>query len=682
MTTERMVAVLEARFNQYERALARAQGSTNRSFTAIERRGKQLEQRLSQIGQGASLRGLMGPLAAGVSLRGAQQLIDAATRTQNALRVAGLEGDELTRVYNRLFESAQRNAAPIEALVTLYGRMAVAQKDLNATSEELLQFSDLVAMSLRASGQSAAEAQGALLQLGQALGGGKVQAEEYNSLIDGARPLLQAVAAGLEEAGGSVSKLTALVKDGQVSSEAFFRAGQAGADVLRDQLAGAELTVSQAFVRLRNVLEDTAGEINSGSGASRELAEALENLGNWIRDTDFSPLITGVMEFGREVVGVIGEIERLARAAGEAVGADAVGRYMLGTRSDKVEQQRIDSRIAGAFGDTGPADKGPRTVIDVPPPRKTVTLADYPVTGGARAGGDGSGRTREDAFARETRQIRERTAALQAETGAMAGLNPLVDDYGYALEKARAAQDLLSAAEREGLAITPELRASIDTLAAGYASATVEASKLAEAQDRARQRAEEFRDLGKEMVGSFINDLRSGTSAADALANALGRVTDRLLDMALTSIFSPQGGFGGGRGLLGGAIIPGILHKGGVAGSDGYGHGRSVSPAVFAGAPRYHKGGIAGLRPDEVPAILQRGEVVLPKGAVGNSQPQQVHVTVGWSRTADGNLKPFVESVSAQTSGAVVQRATPGIIGASTNAVGQRVMRQPRYLRG
>ncbi|HRP76274.1 MAG TPA: hypothetical protein PLN31_19470, partial [Azoarcus taiwanensis] len=32
---------------------------------------------------------------------------------------------------------------------------------------------------------------------------------------------------------------------------------------------------------------------------------------------------------------------------------------------------------------------------------------------------------------------------------------------------------------------------------------------------------------------------------------------------------------------------------------------------AFAGAPRYHTGGIAGLRPGEVPAILKKREEVL-----------------------------------------------------------------------
>jgi hypothetical protein len=53
---------------------------------------------------------------------------------------------------------------------------------------------------------------------------------------------------------------------------------------------------------------------------------------------------------------------------------------------------------------------------------------------------------------------------------------------------------------------------------------------------------------------------------------------------------------------------------------------------AFAGAPRLHAGGWAGLRPDEVPAILQRGERVLSKreaaaSARGASAPS-VNVTI------------------------------------------------------
>jgi tape measure domain-containing protein len=50
-------------------------------------------------------------------------------------------------------------------------------------------------------------------------------------------------------------------------------------------------------------------------------------------------------------------------------------------------------------------------------------------------------------------------------------------------------------------------------------------------------------------------------------------------------------------------------HSGGIAGSSN--RSRQVSPMWFANAVQYHNGGIAGLRPNEVPTILERGEEVL-----------------------------------------------------------------------
>ena len=77
-------------------------------------------------------------------------------------------------------------------------------------------------------------------------------------------------------------------------------------------------------------------------------------------------------------------------------------------------------------------------------------------------------------------------------------------------------------------------------------------------------------------------------------------------------------------GALGGGATPGsavfgrlqagVGHAGAVAGQPG-GVRRAVPPAVFAFAPRFHEGGIAGLRPDEVPIIAQAGEVILPRAS-------------------------------------------------------------------
>ncbi|BBD37533.1 hypothetical protein Amn_24130 [Aminobacter sp. Y103A] len=561
---ERLVVSLSADFKAFERGLARAQGVSNRQFGAIEARARKLNRNLDVIGKqagGSFIRGFGGAVAAGFSAQGVKTLLDSGTKIQNALKVTGLAGEDLTKTYGALYEAAQRNAAPLEGLATLYSRVALSQKELGVSSQQIVGLVDNVGKAIKLSGGDAAQASGALLQLGQALGGGRVQAEEFNSLIDGLPGVLQAAAAGISEAGGSVAKLTALVKDGKVSSKAFFDGIAAGASVLDGRLATAEETISGGFTRLQNVLVDTATRFDDSTDASKILANFLSG-----------PLSKAIREVGDVFVGVgEGPIGQFIGWVGKAVDAAVQAAADLGaaTGLDKIGGNpyigpgRIQDRIDGAFdGIVGPSKSRnpagvgavdhliPRrepteiTITDPNRVKKPITLADYPILGDK----DGkTKRTRQDDFAREVEQIRERTAAIKAETVAMAGVNPLINDYGLAIEKARAGQDLLTAAQSAGIAITPELRAKIEELAGAYALASVESAKLAEGQDRAREAAEALRDAGTDIMGGFIRDMLDGKSAADALANALSNIADRLLNSGLDALF--------GGGSAGGAIL-------------------------------------------------------------------------------------------------------------------------------
>jgi lambda family phage tail tape measure protein len=64
-----------------------------------------------------------------------------------------------------------------------------------------------------------------------------------------------------------------------------------------------------------------------------------------------------------------------------------------------------------------------------------------------------------------------------------------------------------------------------------------------------------------------------------------------------------------------GTFLAGLFHEGGIVGDSAV-RSRMVDPAIFLAAPRYHTGGIAGLQPDEIPAILKRGEAVLTERQV------------------------------------------------------------------
>jgi len=96
--------------------------------------------------------------------------------------------------------------------------------------------------------------------------------------------------------------------------------------------------------------------------------------------------------------------------------------------------------------------------------------------------------------------------------------------------------------------------------------------------------------------------------AADFLRQIGLMILKQVIFNAVSGGGSGAGGAGGGIASIVGSLF-GAHHGGGIAGAPSM-H-RAVSPAVFAGARRYHEGGIAGLAPNEVPAILKRGEEVL-----------------------------------------------------------------------
>lgn len=138
----------------------------------------------------------------------------------------------------------------------------------------------------------------------------------------------------------------------------------------------------------------------------------------------------------------------------------------------------------------------------------------------------------------------------------------------------------------------------------------------------------------KDTFSGFLSDMKSGIesgktfweSMANAAANALNKISDKLFDLAtnqlFNALFNPGAGvglFGGGRGgLLGGAIIPGLLAKGGAfdaAGVIPFARGDVVDRPTFF---RFASGtGIMGEAGPEAIMPLKRG----PDGSLGVRAP-------------------------------------------------------------
>lgn len=213
---------------------------------------------------------------------------------------------------------------------------------------------------------------------------------------------------------------------------------------------------------------------------------------------------------------------------------------------------------------------------------------------------------REEAEAQEEERRRERrdaerlarAAAQEAAQQALERADPFAGAEAALERLGSAAED---AGDRVGRAIETGFRSAEDALVRFATAGRLEFASLTDSI---------LADLARIAVRRAITQ-----PLAAALGSALGSLD-----------FSGGGGVAVPAAAEAGNVFHAVYHAGGAAGAPG-GVGRIVPPAVFAGAPRLHRGGVAGLRADEVPAILQRGETVLPRGAPA-AAPTEVRVEV------------------------------------------------------
>jgi tape measure domain-containing protein len=231
-------------------------------------------------GIGNQLKGLAGIIAAAFAGNEALQAAERWTTFSNSLRVAGLEGSNLASVQEALYQSAVKNGVELEPLGALYGRLSQSANELGASQSQMLQFTNGITAALRVQGGPAEAASGALMQLSQAMASGIVRAEEFNSINEGARPILEAVAAGWSKQGMTVAKLRAVMLDGKLTSTEFFNAFLNGSQMLEEKAAKAPLTVAQGMTNLHTALTRAIGQTNEMFGVTERIGQAIK----WVAD--------------------------------------------------------------------------------------------------------------------------------------------------------------------------------------------------------------------------------------------------------------------------------------------------------------------------------------------------------------------------------------------------------------
>lgn len=303
---------------RYSQSMSRAKAETVGMISATE---------TSMASLRRTLLGSAGLIVAALGVDRIRQMADSYTGFTNRLRSAGIEGENLRRQQEELFQVAQRYGVELESIGSLYGRLSQAQNDLGASNREIMQTVEGAAAAVRVYGASTSEQSGAIRQLSQMLGNAKVQMQEFNSLNDGARPILVAVANGIERFHGSVSALRAEVMRGGFETKEFFAGMQRGLPAIIDQANRMPLTIGASFQALNNALGQYIGQTDQALGATQRISAAIYGLASNLNV--IMPILTAIiLAIGARWVAALGRatVAMIAKTAVDAAAAVAQGR--------------------------------------------------------------------------------------------------------------------------------------------------------------------------------------------------------------------------------------------------------------------------------------------------------------------------------------------------------------------
>lgn len=196
------------------------------------------------------------------------------------IKLATKSQEEAAAVQEKLVSLAKRTGSDLESTVGLYTNIARAAGEMGKSQNELIKFTENMNKVLSYSNVSASDAKNALTQLGQALGGGTIRAQEFNSILSATPAVMQVVAKNITGVDGSIAKLREKMNAGQLSAKEFFEAFQKGGKDIDEAFSKTPNTIGNAISRLNTNLTEFIGKIAESSGVLTAMANAIDFVSN------------------------------------------------------------------------------------------------------------------------------------------------------------------------------------------------------------------------------------------------------------------------------------------------------------------------------------------------------------------------------------------------------------------
>lgn len=198
------------------------------------------------------VKSLVATLAAGAGAKAVLGLSDQLASSSARLSLIVDDGGSVDALEQKIMASAQRSRASYLGTMQTISKLGLQAGDAFNSNDELIRFTELLNKNFVIGGSSATEQAAAMYQLTQAMGSGRLQGDEYRSIIENA-PML---AGAIEDYMRNVQGATGAMKDW--SSEGLLTAGVIkaavfnSADEVEARFQQMPMTWGQVWTQMQN----------------------------------------------------------------------------------------------------------------------------------------------------------------------------------------------------------------------------------------------------------------------------------------------------------------------------------------------------------------------------------------------------------------------------------------------
>ncbi|WP_139841331.1 tape measure protein [Acinetobacter sp. ANC 4204] len=269
---EKEVQQAESAFIDFHTEVGKANNSLKHTDTAAQTAQKGLNGAKFAVN---ALAGAMAALGVGLGIRELAQTADTYTNLSARINIATKEGGDFTSAMAGVHQVALMTNSSLDATGSLFTRLNAVGKDMGMTQQQALDLTKTVTQAIQIGGGSAQASEAAVQQFIQAMQGGVLRGEEFNSIMENGFGVAEALARGL---GVTTGELRKMAENGELSAERVVKALQGQASEVQKTYDQFPTTITNALQKIATSWQILIGEMDQSNSASATVAMWLSTL--------------------------------------------------------------------------------------------------------------------------------------------------------------------------------------------------------------------------------------------------------------------------------------------------------------------------------------------------------------------------------------------------------------------